>query len=76
MSKITLKEFESFADLFQYYHAEKAKGKEKQWIDKIFGKNPKVKAIMNRYNDNISKLDKEADKIIKPYMKSKGFDLD
>lgn len=76
MSKITLKEFQSFVDLFKYYHAEKSKGREKQWLDKVFDKNPKIKSIMKKYNDDINRLDKEADRMIKPYLKDKGVDLD
>jgi len=73
--KITLQEFKNFTDLFTWYYKEKAKGTEDQWIDKAFKKNPEVKKIMQKFDDNVKAIEKDVDRVAIPFLKKQGIDV-
>jgi hypothetical protein len=76
MSKITLKEFNDFTDLFLTYYQEKGKKREDGWIERTFKKNPKLKDMWKSFDRKIKDAEKQVDAVAKPYMKSQGIDVD
>jgi len=76
MPKITLKEFQDFTDLFVDYYKNKTKNQEEGWIERTFKKYPELKNIWRKFDRAIANIEKDVDRTAKPYLKSKGIDVD
>ena len=75
MSKITLKEFEDFTDLFVDYYKNKSKNQQDGWIERTFKKYPSLKNIWKNFDQHIGDIEKNVDRTAKPFLKSQGIDV-